>query len=80
MQSLRGLKVGIAHIFKVDADKLRLADAGFRELLPDQLQHDRLSAAADTADDLDKRCPDKRPDAAHIQFSFYHKTSLPFRG
>ena len=42
----------IAHIFKVDGDKLRRADAGLREFLLDQLQHDRLSAAADTGHDF----------------------------
>ena len=45
MQSLRGLKVGIAHIFKVDGDKLRLADAGFRELLTASRAEDRFEYA-----------------------------------
>ena len=80
MQSLRGLQVGIAHIFKVDGDKLRRGDAGLREFLLDQLQHDRLSAAADTGHDLDQFRSDERTDAAHIQFAFNHKTSPSFRG
>ena len=80
MQSLRGLQVGIAHIFKVDGDKLRPADAGLRKLLLDQLQHDRLSAAADTGHDLDQLRSDERTDTAHIQFAFNHKTSPSFRG
>ena len=53
MQRLRGLQMGVAHILKVDGDKLCWADAGLREFLLDQLQHDRLSAAADTGHDLD---------------------------
>ena len=80
MQRLCGLQVRIAHILKVDGDKLRPADAGLRKLLLDQLQHDRLSAAADTGHDLDQLRPDERTDAAHIQFAFDHKTSRSFRG
>ena len=80
MQSLCGLQVGIAHIFKVDGDKLRRADTGLREFLLDQLQHDRLSAAANTGHDLDQFRSDKRTDTAHIQFAFDHKALPPFRG
>ena len=74
VQRLRGLQVGIAHILKVDGDKLRPADAGLRKLLLDQLQHDRLSAAANTGHDLDQLRSDEWADAAHIQFAFDHKT------
>ena len=74
MQRLRCLQVGITHIFKIDGDKLRRVDAGFREFLFDQLQHDRLSAAADTGHDLDKLRSDKWSDAAHIQFAFDHNS------
>ena len=80
MQCLRGLQVRIAHILKVDGDKLRRADAGLREFLLDQLQHDRLSAAANTGHDLDQLRSDEWADAAHIQFAFNHKTSPSFRG
>ena len=66
MQSLCGLQVGIAHIFKVDGDELRRADTGLCEFLLDQFQHDRLSAAVDTGHDLDKLRSDKRADTAHI--------------
>ena len=80
MQRLRGLQMGVAHILKVDGDKLCWADAGLREFLLDQLQHDRLSAAADTGHDLDQLRSDERTDTTHIQFAFNHKTSPSFRG
>ena len=74
MQRLCGLQVGIAHIFKIDGDKLRRADTGLREFLLDQLQHDRLPAAANTGHDFNQLCSDKRTDTAHIQFAFDHKS------
>ena len=78
MQRLGGLQVGIAHILKVDGDKLRRADAGLGEFLPDQLQHDRLPAAADAGHDLNQLRPDERADTAHISFAFYHESQAPF--
>ena len=74
MQRLCGLQVGIAHIFKIDGDKLRRADTRLREFLLDQLQHDRLPAAANTGHDFNQLCSDKRTDTAHIQFAFDHKS------
>ena len=38
VQSHRGLQMGIAHIFKIDRDKLRRMNAGLTKLLFDKLQ------------------------------------------
>ena len=70
--------MGIPHILKIDGDKLRRADTGLSEFLLDQLQHDRLSAAADASHDLDQLRSDERTDPAHVQFAFDHKTSPSF--
>ena len=46
--------MGITHIFKVNGNKLHRTDTGLCKLLFNQLQHDRLSAAADTGHNLDQ--------------------------
>lgn len=46
--------MGIIHIFKVNGNKLHRTDTGLCKLLFNQLQHDRLSAAADTGHNLDQ--------------------------
>ncbi|MPN17167.1 hypothetical protein SDC9_164517 [bioreactor metagenome] len=47
MQCLGKTKVCVAHIFKVDRNKLILVHAGGYQFSLDQIQHDGLSAAAD---------------------------------
>ena len=81
MQRFGVLKMGIAHIFKIDGDELRRSDAGCCELLLDQFQHDRLAAAANPGHHLDQLRADKRTDAAHVHFSLDHGfRSLLFYG
>ena len=46
--------MGITHIFKVNGNKLHRTDTVLCKLLFNQLQHDRLSAAADTGHNLDQ--------------------------
>ena len=81
MQRFGVLQMGIAHILKIDGDELRRSDAGCCELLLDQLQHDRLAAAANPGHHFDQLRADKRTNATHVHFSLDHGfRSLLFRG
>ena len=54
------------HIFKVNGDKLRRADAELCEFPFNQFQHDRFPAAVNTDHGLDQLRPNKRANALHI--------------
>lgn len=54
------------HIFKVNGDKLRRADAELCEFPFNQFQHDRFPAAVNTDHGLDQLHPNKRANALHI--------------
>ena len=58
--------MGITHIFKVNGDKLRRADAELCEFPFNQFQHDRFPAAVNTDHGLDQLRPNKRANALHI--------------
>ena len=77
VQSLCGLQMEIAHIFKIDRDKLRRTHTGLTKLLFDKLQHDRLPAATNTGHDFNEVRSDKGTDTAHIQFAFDHGFHSP---
>ena len=54
------------HIFKVNGDKLRRADAELCEFPFNQFQHDRFPAAVNTDHGLDQLRPNKRANTLHI--------------
>ena len=54
------------HIFKVNGDKLRRADAELCEFPFNQFQHDRFPAAVNTDHGLDQLRPNKSANVLHI--------------
>ena len=73
-------EMGIAHILKVNGDKLAAVHAGAAQFLFNQIQHDRLPASADTGQDLYQVVSDERTNTAHIGFPFNHNDLPPFLG
>ena len=69
--------MGIAHILKVDGDKLMTVHARDAQLIFDQIQHDRLPASADTGQDFYQVVSDERADTAHIGFPLNHNDLPP---
>ena len=65
-------ETGVAHILKVDGDKLAAVHTGSVQLFFDQVQHNRLPASADAGQDLYQVVSDERTDPAHIGFPFDH--------
>ena len=66
--------MGITHIFKVNGNKLHRTDTGLCKLLFNQLQHDRLSAAADTGHDFDNLLVFPCLQLLQIFFPLYQRT------
>ena len=62
----------IAHILKIDGDKIRRINAGLHQLRLHQFQHHGLAASANAGHDLDQLAADERPNPAHVLFSFDH--------
>ena len=76
MKGLGGTEMGVAHILKIEGNKLAAVNAESQQFLFDQVQHDRLSAAADAGENFDQFIPHKGSDASHIEFPFNHGSSL----
>ena len=75
VQCLGVQQMPIAHILKIDRNEIRRIDAGFHQLRLHQLQHDRLAASTNAGHYFDQLAADKRPDSAHVLFSFDHGIS-----
>lgn len=78
MQGCRSTKMGVAHVFKVEGNKLPAIHAAFGKLILDQVQHNRLATASDAGQHLNQLVSDERTDAVHISFSFNHIDQPPF--
>ena len=59
MEGLGRTQPTVPHIFKIDGDHLLLRDSGSNQLLPDQLQHHRLPASAQSRQYLYQILPHK---------------------
>ena len=60
MKGLGSTEMGVAHILKIEGNKLAAINAESQQFLFDQVQHDRLSAAADAGEDFDQFIPHER--------------------
>ena len=78
MQCNSRTKVCIAHVLKIQGNKLFWLDPVLGKFLLDQAQHDRFSTTANPCQNLYQLISDKRTDTAHINFSFNHVDQPPF--